>query len=256
MGFKGLYTGWLFLFLCVFSAHSARRPAIIPPDIDLVFDIDETLVRLLTSYPSPELRAALGPRFVEISYEEYSSAFGQIVTQTERYILAEGLLEFFNRLARSPLAVRVAFYSARESRRNEALLRAIAPSPNSTLWQLADNGKRLRSGEDMTVESEGKKDLRIFPLLDPVKAVLIDDCWGFLFGEQNFLQAQPSFDTGLEKAPKLPASPQQKTFYSRLFSTLDSCFGGLGFCRDGNDFIRAFKTAGASNCEAITTGAL
>lgn len=250
MGFRGFRNISRLFFICVVSLSAEARLPILPPELDLVFDIDETLVRLQSSYPTPELRAALGKRLVEISYNEFSSAFGAMVAHTERYILAEGLLEFFARLEASPIPVRVNFFSAREKRRNEALLRAIYPSPARSLWSWAGEGSRLRSGEDMTVESEGKKDMRIFEALDISKAVLIDDCWGFSFDQQSFLWAQPSFDSGLERSAQKPSSSLQKFFFQHLFTSLERCFSGLGTCRGGTDFVDVFKETQKQSCES------
>ncbi|MES2525465.1 MAG: hypothetical protein V4598_00195 [Bdellovibrionota bacterium] len=163
----------LFLLLSV-SAH-AELP------VDIVFDIDLTIVSLINDRPGGDLLADPSDptrNTVRIHHGEID----------ETYRVFEGMTELMEKLELEQKAgrVRVSFFSGGTEARNEALLKSIKLKNGTSLWDLAPGRVLGRSSMTPTglkpparIREQFKKDLtRINPDLSDV--IIIDDIKEFV----------------------------------------------------------------------------
>jgi hypothetical protein len=149
--------------------------------VDIVFDIDLTIVALVKDGPGGDLLAdpALPDKgIVDIGYHN------------ERYRVFEGVRELLEKLKKDP-RVRVSFFSGGQEARNEALLKKIKLQDGSSLWDLAQG--RVLGRLSMTptglpsparIRERFKKDLtKINPDLSDV--IIIDDIKEFVPSSQR-----------------------------------------------------------------------
>ncbi len=172
--------------------------------IDIVFDIDQTILTRIQQGPKGDLLAdplnsskgtlsiAYKDQALDIQNNPVFDLMGGpvMVEQNERYRIYEGLESLMRRLKSEQALghVRVSFYSGGSVTRNKAILSAIKLSDGSSLIDLA--GSRVFGRTDLVpTGKEGrfserfKKDLtKINPVLDDV--VLIEDVKGFASDSQ------------------------------------------------------------------------
>ncbi len=160
-----------FLLLFLFSFH-----AIAGVPVDVVFDIDLTIVAMVKDGPGGDLLAdPADPHrgIVNIGY------------QNERYRVFEGVRELMEKLKKDP-RVRVSFFSGGQEARNEALLKKIRLNDGSSLWDLSQGRVLGRSSLTPTglvvparIRDRFKKDLtKINP--DLADVIIIDDIKEFV----------------------------------------------------------------------------
>lgn len=147
---------YIFLLLISF-------PVLAGIPVDVVFDIDLTIVTLVNDGPGGDFLADPldpGKNIIPIQFE-YEGA-----VHTERYRLFEGVTELIERLRKDP-RVRVSFFSGGTEARNEALLRKIHLPDGSSLWDVASGRVLGRTSMTPTgvkpsarVRDRVKKDLR------------------------------------------------------------------------------------------------
>ncbi len=168
----------LFLLLSV-SAHAGLP-------VDIVFDIDLTIVSLINDRPGGDLLAdPANPtrNIVNIHHGEMD----------ENYRVFEGVTDLMEKLEKEQRAgrVRVSFFSGGTEARNEALLRSIKLKNGTSLWDLAPG--RVLGRNSMTptglkpparIREQFKKDLtKINPDLSDV--IIIDDIKEFVPDSQR-----------------------------------------------------------------------
>lgn len=150
--------------------------------VDVVFDIDLTIVALVKDGPGGDFLAdPLDPKknIVPVSFEVEGSI------HSERYRLFEGVTDLMEKLRKDP-RVRVSFFSGGTEARNEALLRNIFLPDGTSLWDLSSGRVYGRTSmtptgvkEPARVRDRVKKDLhRVNPDIKDV--IIIDDIKEFV----------------------------------------------------------------------------
>lgn len=170
---------FILAFLISFSAIAG-----VP--VDVVFDIDLTIVANIPESGKDPLRDPADPRrgTVDIQFTDEG------VAKAERYRVFEGMTDLMAKLKADP-RVRVSFFSGGTEARNESLLREIKLPDGTSLWDLAQG--RVYGRTSMTATGKGsmhrirdrfKKDLtRINPDLSDV--IIIDDIKEFVPDSQT-----------------------------------------------------------------------
>lgn len=150
--------------------------------VDVVFDIDLTIVTLVNDGPGGDFLADPldpGKNIVPIQFELDGAV------HTERYRLFEGVTELIEKLRKDP-RVRVSFFSGGTEARNEALLRKILLPDGSSLWDIASGRVFGRTSMTPTgvkpparIRDLVKKDLRkVNPNIEDV--IIVDDIKEFV----------------------------------------------------------------------------
>lgn len=162
-------------------------PALAGIPVDVVFDIDLTIVALVKDGPGGDLLADPADptkNVVPVLFENEGAV------HSERYRVFEGVTELMEKLRKDP-RVRVSFFSGGNEPRNEALLRKILLPDGTSLWELA--GGRVLGRNSMTatgvalparIRERFKKDLqKINPVLNDV--IIVDDIQEFVPASQR-----------------------------------------------------------------------
>lgn len=155
-----------FLLFFVFQLTWAASP----PPIDIVSDIDWTLVSIVS--------------------EEMADTPNVFKIENEYYRLSDWGEQFFEALAKEPF-VRLSFYSGGSKARNEELLKKIKlPQLNKTLYDIAykilnyEDLIKISEDKNLSFSDRFKKDLRLINS-DLSQVVLIDDNAGFAMPGQE-----------------------------------------------------------------------
>ncbi len=150
--------------------------------VDVVFDIDLTIVALVKDGPGGDLLA--DPKdptknIVPVTFELEGSI------HSERYRLFEGVTDLMEKLRKDP-RVRVSFFSGGTEQRNEALLRKIFLPDGTSLWDLASGRVYGRTSMTPTgvqlparVRERVKKDLHKVNA-DIADVIIVDDIQEFV----------------------------------------------------------------------------
>ena len=150
--------------------------------VDVVFDIDLTIVALVKDGPGGDFLAdPSDPKknIVPVTFELEGNV------HSEKYRLFEGVTDLMEKLKQDP-RVRVSFFSGGTEQRNEALLRKIFLPDGSSLWDLAAGRVYGRSSMTPTgvplparVRERVKKDLhKVNPDISDV--IIVDDIKEFV----------------------------------------------------------------------------
>lgn len=150
--------------------------------LDIVFDIDLTIVALVKEGPGGDFLAdPKDPKknIIPVNFELEGSL------HSEEYRLFEGVTDLMEKLKKDP-RVRVSFFSGGTEQRNEALLRKIFLSDGTSLWDLAEGRAYGRTSMTPTglqlparVRDRVKKDLhKVNPDISDV--IIVDDIKEFV----------------------------------------------------------------------------
>lgn len=158
--------------------------------VDIVFDIDQTIVTLVHDGPGGDFLAdPVDPNrnVVGIEFQKEGSL------HRERYRVYEGLTDLMVKLREEQRAgrVRISFFSGGHEPRNEALLKKILLPDGTSLWDLSSGRSLGRSSltatglpETARIRHRFKKDLtKINPDLSDV--IIIDDIQEFVPDSQR-----------------------------------------------------------------------
>ncbi len=154
--------------------------------LDIVFDIDLTIVTLINDRPGGDLLADPANPTKNVVRSHHSEL-------DESYRVFDGVTDLMEKLRREQSAgrIRVSFFSGGTEARNEALLRSIKLKDGSSLWDLAPGRVLGRSsmtptglGPSARIRDRFKKDLtKINPDLSDV--ILSDDIQEFVPDSQR-----------------------------------------------------------------------
>lgn len=150
--------------------------------VDVVFDIDLTIVALVKDGPGGDFLADPkdpAKNIIPVNFELEGSV------HSEKYRLFEGVTDLMEKLRKDP-RVRVSFFSGGTEQRNEALLRKIFLSDGTSLWDLAEGRAYGRTSMTPTglqpparVRDRVKKDLhKVNPDISDV--IIVDDIKEFV----------------------------------------------------------------------------
>lgn len=171
---------YVLLFLMTFPVFAG-----VP--VDVIFDIDLTIVALVKDGPGGDLLAdPLDPtkNVVPVLFENEGAV------HSERYRIFEGVTDLMEKLRKDP-RVRVSFFSGGSPARNEALLRKILLPDGTSLWDIASGrvyGRNFMTatgkGPEHRIRERFKKDLRtVNPDLTDV--IIVDDIQEFVPASQR-----------------------------------------------------------------------